>query len=851
MRRATLKGLLAHKLRLALTAAAIVIGVSFVAATFVLTDTLDHTFENLFEDLTAGVDVSVRGVDAFGDDGDGPPGAQGDGRERIPDQVLEEVRRLPGVRAAEGGVGGHAQLVDKKGDAISPPAAPTIGASWVDLPDLSPLTIRRGRAPRGPAEVVIDAATARRERFSLGDRVQVLSHGPAETFTVVGVAGFGQADNLAGATLAAFDLPTAQRILGSVGRLDTIEVAADEDVPAAVVQRRISAVLPPGAEAVLTATVAAENTAEVKEGLRFLRIALLVFAGVSLFVGTFVIFNTFSIIVAQRSRELALLRALGASRGQVSRSVQAEALIVGLVASALGLGVGWAVAVGLQSLLRALGIDLPTAQTQFRARTAVVSIGVGVLVTWVAAVVPAVRASRVAPLAAMREMEPAVYRFSRRRLAAGAGLTALSVAVLLFGLFAGVANPAGVVGIGAVGVFLGVAALSPGLARPLARGIGAPLPRLFGPPGKLGRENAMRNPRRTASTAAALMIGLGLMAFVGVFAASIKASATAAIDAAFRADFIVQGGGFSRFSPEVAAALRRDGRVGTVSEWRGGRWRDGGRTRSLAGVEVASLERVVDLDVRKGAVRGLAGGGVLVHEDEAERRGLEVGERIPMRFARSGLRQVEVAGIFAENRLIGDEYLVSLETFEDNFSDQLDVVVLVKARPGTDRATARRAVDETLAAFPNVDVDDQAEFKELQAGKVDQLLGLMSALLGLAVLIALFGIANTLALSIFERTRELGLLRAVGMTRRQVRSMIRWEAVIIAVLGAVLGVAVGVFFAWAFVLSLGDEGFGQLAVPGRQLLLYVALAGVAGMVAAVLPARRAARLDVLAAIAHQ
>ena len=844
-----LKGLLAHKLRLGLTAAAIVIGVSFVAATFVLTDTLNHTFERLFADLTAGVDVSVRGVDALGDDG-GPPGARGEGRERIPDAVLGRVRRTPGVRVAEGGVGGYAQLVDKEGEAISPPAAPTIGASWVDVPELSPLTIRRGRAPSGPTDVVIDAGTAKREEIAVGDRVGVVSQGPAETFTVVGVVGFGQADNLAGATLAAFDLPTAQRVLGSVGKLDTIEVAADDGVPAAVVQRRISTVLPAGTEAVLTATVAAENTAEVRQGLRFLRIALLVFAGVSLFVGTFVIFNTFSIIVAQRARELALLRALGASRGQVSRSVQAEALIVGVVASAVGLGVGVAVAVGLQSLLRALGIDLPDAETQFRGRTAVVSIGIGVLVTWVAAVVPAVRASRVAPVAAMREMDPVVYRFSPLRLAVGAGVTAVSAAVLLFGLFGAVANPAGTVGIGAVGVFIGVAALSPGLARPLARLIGAPLPGLFGQPGKLGRDNAMRNPRRTASTAAALMIGLGLMAFVGVFGASIKASATVAIDAAFRADFIVEGNGFSRFSPEVAAALRRDRRVGTVSEWRGGRWRDGGRTRSLAGVEVASLEQVVDLDVKVGAVGDLAGGGVLVHEDEADRRGLEVGERVPMRFARTGMHHLPVAGIFAENRLIGDEYIVSLETFEQNFTEQLDVVVLVKARPG-ESAGARRAVEEVLAAFPNVEVEDQAGFKEVQAGKVDRLLGLMSALLGLAVLVALFGIANTLALSIFERTRELGLLRAVGMTRGQVRSMIRWEAVIIAVLGAVLGVAVGVFFGWAFVTSLDEEGFGELAVPGRQLLLYVALAGVAGMVAAVLPARRAARLDVLAAIAHQ
>ena len=850
MRRATWKSLLAHKLRLLLTAAAIVIGVSFVAATFVLTDTIDHTFDTLFDDLTAGTDVSVRGTDAF-DDGEtgGDEGEGDDGRERVPDEVLEAVRRVPGVGAAAGTVGGYAQLVDKDGDAISPPAAPTIGASWVDVPDLSPLTIRAGRAPRGDGEVVVDAGTAKRHGFAPGDRVRVLTQGPAETFTIVGTAGFGTADNLAGATLAAFDLATAQRLLGATGRLDTVEVAAAEGVAPSVVQRRVAAVLPPGAEAVLTASVAAENRAEVKEGLRFLRIALLVFAGVSLFVGTFVIFNTFSIIVAQRSRELALFRALGASRGQVSRSVQAEAVVVGGVSSAVGLGVGYGVAVGLQRLLEALGIDLPASETQFRARTAVVAVAVGLVVTWAAAVVPAARASRVPPVAAMREMEPVEYRFPRRRLVAGLALLGGAVAVLFTGLFGGPDNPVAVVGAGAVGVFLAVAVLSPGLAGPLAGAIGAPL-RLFGQPGRLGRQNAVRNPRRTASTAAALMIGLGLMSFVGVFAASIKTSAAAALEATFRADFVVQAGGFSDFSPEAAAALRRQPLVGVVNEWRFGRWHDGRETRSLFAAEVETLERVVDLDVRSGRLADLAGGGVFVHEEEAARRGLAVGDTIAMRFARTGVHDVAVTGIFAENRL-GDDYLVSLRTYEENFTEQLDSVVLVKAAPGVDAADARRAVDEALAPFPNVEVRDQAELRELQETRVDQLLGLMSALLGLAVLIALFGIANTLALSIHERTRELGMLRAVGMSRRQVRSMIRCEAVVIAVLGAVLGVAVGVFLGWAFVTALGDEGLGELAVPTRQLLLYVALAGVAGVVAALGPARRAARLDVLAAIAHQ
>jgi putative ABC transport system permease protein len=841
---ASLKGIMAHKLRLFLTALAVVLGVAFVAGTFVLTDTINKTFDTLFTEISAGTDLTVRAVSGFGNDAGGFDTAS---RDTVPASLIDTVRRTPGVQAADGTVTGYAQFVDKEGKAVASGGAPTLGFNWTE-PGLSPLQLRSGREPQRDGEVVVDAVTARTHKFAVGDRVTVLFKGPTQEFTLVGITGFGEADNLAGATLAIFEEATAQRVFGKAGRYDSIEIKAAEGVGARELRDRLVGTLPADVEVVTSKEVADESAEAVGQALGFFSTALLVFAGIALFVGGFIILNTFSILVAQRTRELALLRALGASRRQVMTSVIIEAFAVGLFAAIVGLSLGVLVAIGLQNLLKAFGIDLPASGVVLKPRTIIASFVVGVGVTVLSSISPARRASKIPPMAALRGGAEEHGGSLRRRSLAGAVVFALGMAALLSGLFGGTL---GLVGLGAALVFVGVALLSPAAARPLARVIGAPFPRIAGMSGKLGRQNAMRNPRRTAATSAALTVGLGLVACVSVLAASIKASAADIVDDYMAADYIVSTANFlPSISTDLAPRLARLPELGAVSALQTGQWRSNGSNRSLFAADPATLGQVLKFEVTAGDVGGLARGEVFLAEEELADLGLSVGSQLPMTFARTGDTQLRIAGTFSENQLLGS-YLVSTATFEANFTERLDFAVLAKARPGVPPEAARAAVERVTEEFPNVELRDQAEFKEQQEDQVDQILGLITALLMLSIFIALFGIVNTLALSIFERTRELGLLRAVGMSRRQVRSMIRGESVIIAVMGAILGLAVGVLFGYAIVEALADEGIGAVVVPGGQLLTYVILAGIAGVIAAVFPARRAARLDVLAAISHE
>ncbi len=841
---ASLKGIMAHKLRLFLTALAVVLGVAFVAGTFVLTDTINKTFDTLFTEISAGTDLTVRAVSGFGDDAGGFDTAS---RDTVPASLIDTVRRTPGVQAADGTVTGYAQFVDKEGKAVASGGAPTLGFNWTE-PGLSPLQLRSGREPQRDGEVVVDAVTARMHKFAVGDLVTVLFRGPTQEFTVVGITGFGEADNLAGATLAIFEEATAQRVFGKVGRYDSIEIKAADGVGAVALRDRLVGTLPADVEVVTSKEVADESAEAVGQALGFFSTALLVFAGIALFVGGFIILNTFSILVAQRTRELALLRALGASRRQVMTSVIIEAFAVGLFAAIVGLSLGVLVAIGLQSLLKAFGIDLPASGVVLKPRTIIASFVVGVGVTVLSSVSPARRASKIPPMAALRGGAEDHGGSLRRRSLAGAVVFALGMAALLAGLFGGTL---GLVGLGAALVFVGVALLSPAAARPLARVIGAPFPRIAGMSGKLGRQNAMRNPRRTAATSAALTVGLGLVACVSVLAESIKASAAEIVDDYLAADYIVSTANFlPSISTDLAPRLARLPELAAVSALQTGQWRSDGQGRSLFAADPATVGQVLKFEVTAGDVGGLARGEIFVAEEELAEQNLQVGGMLPMTFARTGDTQLRIAGTFAENQLLGS-YLVSTGTFEANFTDRLDFAVLVTAREGVPPAVSRAAVEGVTEEFPNVELRDQAEFKEQQEDQVDQILGLITALLMLSIFIALFGIVNTLALSIFERTRELGLLRAVGMSRRQVRSMIRGESVIIAVMGAILGLAVGVLFGYAIVEALADEGIGAVVVPGGQLLTYVILAGIAGVIAAVFPARRAARLDVLAAISQE
>jgi putative ABC transport system permease protein len=838
----TIKGLLSHKLRLLLTALAIVLGVSFVSGTYVLTDTMKATFTGLFQNVTKGTDVVVHTKESF-------TGQQGDVRDPMPESLLAQVQRVDGVKVAEGSVSGYAQFVGKNGKPVTTGGAPTLGVSASQAPELqSSTTLRSGQRPTGPDQVAVDARTASKQGFKVGDHVKVLLQGPARTFTISGIVGFGEADNLGGATLAVFDLKTAQQVLNRPDQFDEIDVVAQPGVSQSELRDRIAVAVPTKYEAVTGNDQAKRLADQINQGLSFFTTALLAFAGIALFVGAFLIFNTFSIIVAQRTRELALLRCLGASRRQVLGSVLLESGLVGMVAALVGLGFGIVLAIGLRALLNAFGIDLPTTSTRFEVRTVIVSLLVGVVVTLVSAFLPALKATRVPPVAAMREEAAArPSRSIRRRSITGSLVTLIGVGLLLLGLFRDTGNRVANVGAGVAVMFLGVAVLSPLIARPLARWIGWPFARAFRVPGNLARENAMRNPRRTASTAAALMIGVALVTFAGIFVASAKASFAGILDRSVTADYILTADGFQGFSPELGRHMAELPELQAVTALRGGTWKLNGQSQSLGAVDPVAYNQLVRTETVSGSIDALGSGGVAVQDTVAKQHGWKVGTVIPMEFPRNGVQREPIKAIYKDNQLNGP-YLLSLSDYQKGYSDQIDQLVIAKAKPGVDAATARGAVDRVAADFPNVRVQDQAQYKARTGKQLDQILNLVRGLLFFAIVIALFGIVNTLALSVYERVRELGLLRAVGATKRQLRSMIRWEAVIIAVLGAVLGLALGVFFGWAMSRALASQGFSEFAVPPGQLVLYVVLAGLAGILAAILPGRRAARVDMLRAI---
>jgi putative ABC transport system permease protein len=845
MWKATLKGLLAHKLRLVLTALAIVLGVMFVSGTFVLTDTLHNTFTTLFKGVYQHVDFEVRGKAVFS----GPAGTAV--RNPIPQSIAQTVGRVPGVEDAVGSVQGYAQLVAPNGKAVNTSGAPTIALSFNPVAQMSALHISSGSAPTTSKDVVIDAATATKYHFHIGQQVRVLLTGPPQTFTLSGIVRFGTLNNLAGATIAAFDLPTAQKIFDRVGQYGVIDVLAKPGVNTTQLQRAIAKVLPHNVEVVSGQTVANEATSSINQALGFFSTALLVFAFISLFVGGFTIFNTFSIIVGQRTRELALLRILGASRRQIFRSVLAEAGIVGLLASIVGLALGVLAAAGLEALLNGFGITLPSGGLVFEPRTIIVGLIVGIGVTVVSAISPARRAVRIAPVAALSEHDVGGTESSRRRIVAGSALAVLGVTGLTIGLTAPAIQ---LVGLGAVGVFIGIGMLAPLVARPMASVIGRPLAGLLGISGKLGRENSMRSPRRTAQTAAALLVGLALVSTIAVFGASVSRSATSSVDEAVSADYIIQsssgGGGGGSFSASTVTAAQRVPGVTAVSAVYVGEFQFRSSLETLTAVSPDHLPETIILRMNSGTgAPALTAGQLLVDTTTAHNDNLVVGSSVPVKFALTGNSRLRVGGIYKPNSLLGS-YLVSDQFYKSHFDNPLPVAVLIRTATGAS-AAGKATIVAGLKAYPNLTIQTQAEFKASQQKMVNQLLGLVYVLLALAVVIALIGIVNTLMLSVFERTHEIGLLRAVGMRRRQVRAMIRSEAVILSVFGALIGVVVGTGLGVAFAASLKQQGITDIVVPVPSLIVFLIIAALLGLVAASWPARRAARLDVLSAIASQ
>jgi len=847
MFRVALRGLAGRKLRLLLTALAISLGVAFVSGTFVLTDTMNAAFMNLFSQTGAKTDVVVRTASPID-----PTKVQPMDRAPMPESLLNAVQRARGVDGAQGEVYGYAQVVGRDGKAVTTTGAPTLGLSLGTVPALETWSLRAGTPPRNGTQMAMDAHTAKASGFKLGDSVRVLFQGPPRSFTLTATFGYGDLDSMAGATVVIFDTQTAQDVLGRPGQFDQITVKAAPGFSQAQVRDNVARIVGSHYEAITGQTDADRTAQGVADALGFFSIALMVFGGIALFVGAFIIFNTFSILVAQRVREFGLLRALGASTTQVTLSVLVEALVIGVVSSLVGIGLGFGIAAGLYAVLTAFGFDMPSTVLQFQARTGLIAFAVGVGVTVVAALAPALRTRMVSPMAALQtglvgESEAA----ARRRMIVGGPLTLVGLGLLLWGMFGNTSQPLLAIGGGAVAMFMGLASLSALVARPMASVIGWPFQRLFGTTGRLGRENAMRSPSRTARTAAALMIGLALVSFVSIFGASLKASSTKAVDDLMRADYLVttQNQMSMGFSPDLAGALSRIPQVSTVAELRTARWLRGDTPEAVVGGDPLALTQTFDVSVPQGNLQALSTtSGVAVSKSTAARQGMHLGDVLTVNMPRTGVQRLPVVAIF-DGTGVGVDYMVGLGLFERSFVQQLDYAVGVKLYSGGDRAAAVNAVKQIVTFYPNAKLQDAQQFKDANAKNIDQLLGLIYTLLVLAVVIALFGIVNTLALSVFERVREIGLLRAVGMTKTDVRRMVRWEAVIVAMLGAVLGVVVGSLFGWLAVSALHDQGLAVLSLPLAQLALFLVLAALAGVVAAVGPARRAANVDMLEAIA--
>jgi putative ABC transport system permease protein len=844
-----IRGLAQRKLRAFVTALAVLLGVAFIAGSYVLTDTINRSFDDIFDVAYEGTDVSISPSTTAQGDEISPPS--------FPADVLDRVRRVDGVKSAAGGIFSVARFVDEDGDPLSASFAPEFVASVAPEP-FETLTYTEGRPPRSADEVGVDESTADREGLKVGDTFRIAGKAGVKEYRISGIQRLGDTTS-GGSGTAQLTLDEAQRLMQKQGEFDGISVQAEDGVSPTQLARRIDRVLP-SRYLVETGTQAAQRQSQdIKDDLSFFRIVLLVFGGVALLVGSFLIFNTFAITVAQRIRELGLLRTLGATRRQVLTGMLLEATIIGALGSGLGVVAGLGFASGLSAIFTSFGIDLPNTGTVVEPRTIIVSLVVGMVVTLTAALVPALRATRVSPMAALLEAELPESRTRGRLFTAFAALlTLLGIGMTCAGLFASFeasGTAAGLVGGGAVATLLGVSMFSPRLVRPLASVAGWPLQKLRGITGRLARENAVRKPGRTAVTAAALMIGLAVVVFVTVFAAGISASVGNAIDRNFQGDLVLQNSdGFSPISPDAGRAAERVDGVATVSSlsFAGGVYE--GKDIRVSAVDPATVDKVLTLDWKQGSpdtLTQLSDDEVILDDAWAKSNDLEVGDTIRVRTPLERVATFRIAGTVKDNADLLGTLVVSDDALERWFGERDPSITFVDLAEGADPDAVKDRVEAVVhRSFPTVDTLNQQELKDRQEEQIQQLVAFFYVLLALAVVISLLGIVTTLALSIHERTRELGMLRAVGMSRRQVRQLVRYEAVITALIGAILGTVLGVIFAALVSRPLADEGF-ELAYPIGTLVVLLVLAALAGVLAAIWPARRAAKLDVLQALAYE
>ena len=849
-----LKGLLGRKLRAALTAIAIVIGVAMVSGTYILTDTIKAAFTTVFTDVYQHTDAVITGKSAIGNNdnnGNGPAVPS------LPESLLARVSALPGVAAASGSISDEAGLVGRDGKVIARGGAPGLAFSYTPSGQrFNPLTLTSGNWPTAPDEIDIDASTAGKENFKVGDEIGVVARGPELHFRIAGTVEIAGVSSLGGSTMALFTLPTAQRIFDKTGLLDEIDVAAKPGTSPQQLVDQIRPILPPTGQVRTGQAQAQQATKDTSGFLSIIQDFLLAFGGIALFVGSFVIANTLSITIAQRTRELATLRTLGALRKQVLRSVLLEALVIGLLASITGLFLGLGLAKGLNALFVSLGINLPHASTVFATRTVVVSLLVGVVITVLAALRPAMRATRVPPIAAVREgamLPPS--RFARYGTHAAFGTIAVALALMLVGLFVTSLSTAQRllgIGIGAATLFIGVAMLAPTLVPPLVRVLGAPAARFGGAAGSLARRNAIRNPARTASTASALMIGLALVTLVGVLAAGLRARFESSVDQTFTADYaLTSTDNFTPIGVASGNALRGVPGVEVISGVRAGAGRAFGSNVNVTGV-APNVSKVLYVNWKVGSQRTpaeLGSSGAFVDQAYATAQHLHAGSPIAVEVPTGAVMHLVIRGISNPPKG-GSPYgdvTISQALFDSEYRNPENLYTFINTVGGVTAANTKR-LQAALSTFPDAKLQTKEQFKTNQLQGLTTLLNLLYVLLSLSIIVSLFGIVNTLVLTVFERTRELGMLRAVGMTRRQVRRMIRHESVITALLGATFGIPLGVVLA----LMVGQAiSYPVFTIPWGTLIVFVIAAILAGLIAAIFPARRAGRLNVLEALQYE
>jgi putative ABC transport system permease protein len=854
--RVALRGLAGRKLRAALTAVAIVLGVAMISGTLVLTDTIDRAFDRIFVSSYAGTDAVVTAkssdISFEGESAEAPP---------IPADILDRVRRVSTVDSAVGSIfeDSAVKIIDRDGDPIVK-NAPTFGFGLdSSIARFNPLELKAGRWATRPNEVVLDSGTADDQDYDVGDQVKVATLAPVQSFDVVGIASYPGVESLGGATFAVFDVPTAQKLLDREGKFDAISVAAKGGTSPEELAADLKDELPASVTVRTGVEQADKDSGEVATFVSFIRYFLLTFGAIALFVGAFVIFNTLSITVAQRTRELATLRTIGASRRQVLASVLLEALVIGAISSVIGLFLGVLLAKGLNAFFKALDLALPTTGLVFGLRTVIVSLLVGIVVTLVAGLAPALRATRVPPISAVREGATLpTGRLHRYWPYVAVVLIALSVLLLGYSLFGGdiaVAQRLLSIGVGVLALFVGVALLSPRLVRPLTALVGWPARRAGGVSGRLAQGNALRNPGRTAATSAALMIGIALVTFVAVLARGMRDSNRDAIEDQIRADLIITSeDGYTPFVQGAAAAAKTSPAAQVVTQVREEIGRAAGSGEDISGIEPATIRAGYAFDWVDGsdAVLGRLGrNGAIVGEDFAKEKDLAVGDSLVVEAPGGKKAQVVVKGIFDPPPfypLLG-AVTVPRSTFDSLFDKQRNRFVFIDV-PGEPDEAAKKAIETAVADYPDARVQTRKEWVDKEDKEFQQFLSMLYVLLALSVVVSIFGIINTLVLTVFERTRELGMLRAVGMTRRQVRRMIRHESIITALIGAALGLPLGTFLALLVTRALGQFEV-QFRIPAGQLLLFAVVAVFVGILAAILPARRAARLNVLQALQYE